>query len=627
MTAFAKTASRLRAQPPWLWLAFLTAIVIAFAPYQFLRMPPPEYAITESSRTSPFDESVAYSQRVTLPDEWLRSGAEGLEYGYALPAPNSGGEQIAIYVPFVSQNAALWIDGLWFGDGGSMQAPVARNWNRPLLFVVDARIVSQANDIRLQVRSSGQGEGYLGTIYVGPRDIIEPYFDRHLAWRVEVERSLTTALVVFGSLTLMIGLLRRNETPYLWFSATAFLWALHELNLFLVDIPLPDRLWETFVIVTLGWSFLSMQLFVYRYINVPLGWLTPAFIAWAFVGPLPMFLMDLTGIRTYGYVVWLALLVPIGLYTLGKLFVHYARTQDRSASILSASGLVLMVFAAHDLMMASLVWNREDAHLMQFGALLSIAVIGLLLIARFIEALDTAERLTGQLEARIQAKEAELKRHYERVARLEHESAINEERERIMRDIHDGVGGQLVTALTLLDSSQDKVFARESIADALIDLRLVIDSLDVEASDLATALGMLRMRLESKLKAAGVTLKWVIDDLPELAGFGPGRALQVMRIVQEALTNAMRHANAQSIRLEARADTRDGIKGASIAIVDDGTGFDPTSNRGGRGLANQRYRADAIDAVLDLTSSPAGTRVSLWLPQQPITEGSPELGM
>lgn len=86
--------------------------------------------------------------------------------------------------------------------------------------------------------------------------------------------------------------------------------------------------------------------------------------------------------------------------------------------------------------------------------------------------------------------------------------------------------------------------------------------------------------------------------------------MQILRIVQEALNNSIRHADPQSITLSARF--LQNINALKIEIYDDGKGFNP-SEVVGRGINNIRKRAREIGADLELTSSDHGTRLQLLL--------------
>ena len=104
----------------------------------------------------------------------------------------------------------------------------------------------------------------------------------------------------------------------------------------------------------------------------------------------------------------------------------------------------------------------------------------------------------------------------ERLRESERVKASAQERQRIMQDMHDGLGSQLLSSLMLvergaLSNEQVAQILRESIDD----MRLAIDALAAEDSDLLSALGNMRFRMEPRLKAAGMEMQWDARGLPE----------------------------------------------------------------------------------------------------------------
>ena len=90
--------------------------------------------------------------------------------------------------------------------------------------------------------------------------------------------------------------------------------------------------------------------------------------------------------------------------------------------------------------------------------------------------------------------------------------------------------------------------------ESVDDLRAVIDSLAPMEGDLATLLATLRFRLTRRLEVAGLRVDWEMGDLPAVPWLGPPQALQVMRIVQESLTNVLKHSAATQIDMSTRLE-------------------------------------------------------------------------
>ena len=182
-----------------------------------------------------------------------------------------------------------------------------------------------------------------------------------------------------------------------------------------------------------------------------------------------------------------------------------------------------------------------------------------------------------------------------------------------MRDMHDGIGAQLVSMLNALRTRH--VDAREieqQVQESLDQLRLTIDSLEPVEGDLATVLGHLRFRLGKRFEASGILLDWQVEPLPALDYLTPANVAHIQKIVIEAFTNIVKHARASRVRLSARA-AADRIE---IEIEDDGRGRTGAESGGGRGIENMRFRAQAVGAQFSIGFRSQGTVVALALPLQ-----------
>jgi signal transduction histidine kinase len=235
-------------------------------------------------------------------------------------------------------------------------------------------------------------------------------------------------------------------------------------------------------------------------------------------------------------------------------------------------------------------------------------VMGWILTNRFMRALNVSEKLNLELEQRVARKHAELEENFRRLQEMERRTAVAEERRRIMSDMHDGLGSQLIASLDLVEhGNTPRTDIAEALRECLDSLRLTIHSLEPTENDLLTVLGGLRYRVEARLKKRGISLEWQVRDLPKLASLTPQNVLHILRILQEAFSNIVKHARAKTITVQT-GFTEEYV---FIKIADDGCGF--TRDREGRGLTNMRKRAQALGAKLDLMPSPAGTTLSLYI--------------
>lgn len=190
------------------------------------------------------------------------------------------------------------------------------------------------------------------------------------------------------------------------------------------------------------------------------------------------------------------------------------------------------------------------------------------------------------------------------------------ERQRILADLHDGLGASLIALLRHVQSGQaDQASIEQCVHEALQEMRIAIDALRPHDNDLGTVLGNLRYRLDNSIRASGMHFQWQVEELPPVIGLDPSMVFSIQRILLEAITNVFKHSGAARLSVLACAAGRRDIE---IRIEDDGCGFDASTPARGQGLANMYARAAQLGARIRIDSRPRhGTSVRLMIPCRP----------
>ncbi len=193
------------------------------------------------------------------------------------------------------------------------------------------------------------------------------------------------------------------------------------------------------------------------------------------------------------------------------------------------------------------------------------------------------------------------------------QAAIDAERARIARELHDIVGHglsvvvlQLVAALGLAEKTgQQALYERllgteRSARQTLAEMRRLLGLLDEgEAPEGPAGLGQLD-RLLADTRAAGAEIEFAVSGEPVELPSGPDLAL--FRIVQEALTNVLKHAHPPNTRVHLRY----GLASVTVEVTDQGRGAAGGPSPSGRGLAGIRERVALYGGELDLGPQPHG---------------------
>jgi signal transduction histidine kinase len=203
-----------------------------------------------------------------------------------------------------------------------------------------------------------------------------------------------------------------------------------------------------------------------------------------------------------------------------------------------------------------------------------------------------------------------------------HLQALSErEKSELARKLHDELGGLLTAAkmdLSWLQSRlegkaiQERLTQLGNVLDEAMDLkRRVVEELRPSLLDHFGLPTALRAYVESTCAKAGlaadIRIEHTCDSMPK------DTAIALFRVVQEGLSNIIRHARAKTVKLELDGDSRN----CSISLADDGQGFDAESPqfRWSHGLMGMRQRAEALGGQLQLESKVGrGTSVRVAVP-------------
>jgi nitrate/nitrite-specific signal transduction histidine kinase len=204
--------------------------------------------------------------------------------------------------------------------------------------------------------------------------------------------------------------------------------------------------------------------------------------------------------------------------------------------------------------------------------------------------------------------------------------AILDERDRIARELHDGLA-QTLAAIAMHGERVRAALAEGNLAAARVAIERIERASDAAYADVREAIVGLRAGADVDFAAAVErTADWFEDTTGiavtvsvmqiDMRALPPLVELQLLRIVQESLTNARKHAGASQVWITLATDLRRDVR---LTIRDDGSGFDPDHlPRGDRqhfGLLIMRERAESLGGILTITSTPGhGTTIAVTLP-------------
>ncbi len=576
-------------------------------------VPPPSFAVGETLAPAGVP-----ARWITLPHQWSRGGErKTLWYVFDIDLEVPPNRLWALYSGSAVHNARIYLNGEIVGAMGPFEPRLSRFLFRPLYLPLANGLVRPGlNRFFIELVAYPAEQGRLEPIHLGPDTTLRPVAERQIFLRQDLVWFFVSGALAMALVVAVVAWYRPRDPVYRWLAAQISCWSAQAL-LYLVTTPILPVPWMLVLShLSATWFCACSFMFVLRFIELRKPGLEALILGSAGLGSVVLLgaaAMSADLAFRLGPVPTIVQMVygPVVVYLLIRC---YLETRRLEYFMVLYSGLVIMLLGAPGIGVAIGEATVASSLYLFYATPLVLATVALVLVYRFVLALRESESVSRSLDAMVRAKTRELAENHRRLRALEREQVLARERERIMRDMHDGVGGHLVASLAGLQRlgvDDDRV--RDSLEKALTDLRLMIDSLDEVDGDLNVALGMLRTRLEPQLTAAGVKVVWRMQELPLMPELKADGMLQLLRILQEAVSNVIRHSGASSITLEAGV-TEEGVR---LCLTDDGRGFDTESSRQGRGMRHMQQRAERIGAMLILESSARGTRVTVLLDRPP----------
>jgi signal transduction histidine kinase len=520
---------------------------------------------------------------------------------------------LAVYVPRFQPGIGQ-ID--FYVNGTRIDVPATRasnHWNQPLLFRVPASAERAPSfELLIAVLYDSRTTYALAPVQIGNWYVLQWRAALRAFLQGGLPETLSYAFLALGLFAFGFWWRRRRETAYLLFALATVVWCVRTLHYHNATVWMDSRLYWWLTVNSLTWLMVLVYQFALRFQGrraPAVEWGLWTLVAAAGLYNMPGVPKEPSLAATLTYVA--QVLVSLGVTAL--ITLEARRTRAPESIVLSAALWICIAFGVYDLLLKDGQVDPRGIFLLPYAAVLLFGSFLYAVLRRYTGAIEDVERVNASLEDRLAARTRELQASHEKLRAVEREQTLAGERQRLMRDMHDGLGSSLMSSLVLVEQGR---LAPEQVAtvlrECIDDLKLTIDSLEPIGADLVTLLATLRYRLGHRLEGAGLRLDWRVSDLPPLPWLDALAALEVLRILQETLTNVIKHANARSVTISTAADGNDVI----VRIVDDGRGFDVgrvQRDSSGRGLPNLQRRAAKLGGEVRIQSGPEGTALELRL--------------
>lgn len=525
---------------------------------------------------------------------------------------------VAALLDYLNMSGAIYLNGTLLHRDTQLAEPLSRAWNTPRYLLLPAALLREGTNTLL-VRVSGMAmyQAGLGPTALGSPAQMQTRFDAARWVRFDMQLASLAVNATLGCFFLAMWMMRRRESVYSWFAFTTLAWWAVGYNQIATSTwPFASTdAWEianaiAFSVYCTAHTVFTLRFCERRWPRIERAlWLVVALTNGALIyTPHP----HVEDVRSMLFIAQATQFFAASLAFVVFAF-RYGRTEHR---ILGYCVLVFVAAGVHDLL--DLLTILDDNT--YYTALMSqVLVIGMALVLgrQFVANLHRIEGFNRDLTHSVEMARSELTRTLQRQHELEIANARLGERLNLAHDLHDGLGGTLVSSIVALERTPDDVPPQRFLSilkELRDDLRIIIDSAASQhhgQTTLADQIAPLRHRLTHLLDTQNIECRWHPVGI-EACTLPAAKSLEIMRILQEALTNVFKHSRASRVDVEMYY----GEHGLRMTVHDNGVGLSAHAAlpRQGTGMHSMRARVARLGGTLDIQSSPGSTRVTLHLP-------------
>jgi signal transduction histidine kinase len=575
-----------------------------------------EFALTDGVGASPpagwVREPAPRIYRSAETSDWIVGDFHTLWGRFYFERSDLGPAPIALYTVSMRNQFDIMVNGVNVYRNYAKVTDQKLAWYRPFLIPIPAAALKPGRN-EILVRAVSQDSVGVGRIVLGPHSSIQDYYITSFFWRIAAPSAANFAMLVLGVFSLLLWWFRRQEVELLYLAISTVFWYFRNYPYFAEATPFDVTTFNALAVASTYFATIATCAFFGTYLKLPN--IERIILIFAVLG-VPLHL-----IHWYFGLSNIVLYIPsslAALIMLGFGIRMFQRTRSGEHAFLVMVMVIIPFSAFYDFWLAAVGtgWKGYSNYISLFTGLIYATAFLMSFGRRSITAFSRLETANADLEDGIKKARDELAASEALRQKLLVHRAIATERERLMQEMHDGIGSNLITALAVAEKQAQPANTIKTLRRAISDLKITVDSLEPVEGNLVTLLGNLRHRMAADLQDAGLVCHWNVEPCEALDWLDATNALHTLRIFQEIIGNVLTHSGATQMWIGCKEVERDGVLGIASQVADNGCGFNVEAiETQGKGVSNIRSRADSLRGSLAFEARRGGgTVVTLWLP-------------
>ena len=530
----------------------------------------------------------------------------------------------------------VYLNGLLLDELRHSSATIYINGQTPHELYLPASVRRDSNEI-IYDGITYQPFVHVGVAVIGSDPYIAQLFKVTTFFVCTMFDGIKILCLMLGFFFLAFRILFPRERLIGLAGSTMLLWGLYYGLVNIMEYPIALQLP---ILVT---QYAAAALFCFFFIDFTMEVATlskgrihaPLRLVGGLLGPVLMLYFQNEKIIVWLNTYWLCSLVFYFIFMLFYCALYGSLLKKTEGRLLFLQSIVMLATVIHDycalngslghvrLYLSSPVWPDllfENYYLTLYGIILVVFVKSSIVINHYHINHNYMQNEAARVESALRQSEARLREVVKKQHDIHNIKLIQQERERLLMEIHDGVGSQLISGMLLAKKEGlHKKAVLEMIQGCIDDVRVIIDCISLaERANALELFGKLLDRLRPRLAGLGITLHYRPETrFSEQSEISDAQCLHASRIIQECIANAIKHATCREIVVAVR-QYRDHLL---IVVSDDGGGVAESDVMHlGRGLKNMRKRSRLLGGRIKFQNRAGGFAVTLRFRNRPVEE-------
>ena len=528
--------------------------------------------LTNASGTASPSQGLPVEWDGELPYHWdkLNRGDEGkikLDINFRIPETWQN-QHLGVFIPTIGNAFEAYLNNQLIARQGVLDVHNLGDSTRlAKRFLLSVDLLQVQNQLTFIIKSDKGRRAGLSPVAIGPYANIDKLYNRTQFTNNTLIKFVALFSLLVGTLALVLWSfnqanirdIRRWQLDLYFYAGIAeILWSIVIIYAIVETPPIPWPWWGILPVTAFAlwlWGIAKFSMALGDWLNSNYDvWLSRCLIVLVISGPMVSLLayqfgngLMMTIWYLFATLVFLTLTVGIG---------HRAMKREAPVALrLIALALAINIAVAiNDIMVFRFGSEYPPVLLLRYYSALFGLTLIYVLISRFREAVIHEKAYKQLIEERYLNQATQLSAQQKLALQLSNDKKASLAREKILRNLQDRIGLQLNNAISHLKHDSDHINLRKELTHCRDDITLSIDAINMSTGDINNILASIRYRLESRIRNAGISLSWNVEELPQMSRFTHQDIQLLQNIIVEAINNSVLHSKAQVLTLSANAD-------------------------------------------------------------------------